>query len=292
MSSEKTMAIVLRVIEFSETSCIVTMFTREFGKITAMAKGARRPKSPFEAAIDVLAICRIVFLHKSSDAMDLLTEAKLDRRFRCSNRDLDRLYAGYYLVELLRTMTEENDPHPELFDLAFNTIEEIDNGGPNQEATVEKKSDEDLAGLNLCLLRFEVGLLTILGHFPMLSKCVDCGRPRTTKDQVSFGLNAGGVICRTCRPGKTNVVLVSNDGVDLLLGLAQLGHAQLGHAQLGHAQLGNASDAVSESPVGYKLNPTQPEQTTMIEVRKLMNKYVTHLLGFEPRLHRFLQRLA
>ena len=82
MAAEKTDAIVLRVIDFSETSCVVTLMTRDFGKITALAKGARRRKSPFEAALDLLSVCRIVFLRKTSGAMDLLTEAKLQRRFR------------------------------------------------------------------------------------------------------------------------------------------------------------------------------------------------------------------
>ncbi len=81
MSSEKTLAIVVRVVEFSESSCVVTLFTRDFGKVGALAKGARRPKSSFESALDLLAVCRIVFLHKSSDTLDLLTEAKLERRF-------------------------------------------------------------------------------------------------------------------------------------------------------------------------------------------------------------------
>src|SRR4026207_2013794 len=116
MSAEKSLAIVLRVVEFSETSCVVTLYTRDFGKIGALAKGARRPKSPFESALDLLAarraafppetsdprqprgpvesarallaVCRVVFLHKSSDALDLLTEARLERRFRAARRDL------------------------------------------------------------------------------------------------------------------------------------------------------------------------------------------------------------
>ncbi len=78
----KATAIVLRTVEFSETSLILTLFTREFGKVRGLAKGARRLKSAFESALDLLALCRIVFLRKSSEALDLLTEAKLLRRFR------------------------------------------------------------------------------------------------------------------------------------------------------------------------------------------------------------------
>ena len=88
MPSEKATAIVLRTVEFSETSLVVTLFTREFGKLGALAKGARRLKNPFESALDLLALCRIVFLHKSSDALDLVTEAKLLRRFRPAGREL------------------------------------------------------------------------------------------------------------------------------------------------------------------------------------------------------------
>src|SRR5450759_3820095 len=94
MPSEKATAIVIRTVEFSETSLVVTLFTREFGKIGALAKGARRLKGPFESALDLLALCRIVFLHKSSDALDLLTEAKLLRRFRPAGRNRRRSFAS------------------------------------------------------------------------------------------------------------------------------------------------------------------------------------------------------
>ena len=119
MSSEKASAIVLRVIEFSETSSIVKLFTREFGKVRGLAKGARRPKGPFESALDLLALCRIVFLRKSSDSLDLLTEAKLERWFRPPRGGLSNLYAAYFVAELLNELTDDGDPHPELFDRAI-----------------------------------------------------------------------------------------------------------------------------------------------------------------------------
>ena len=138
MSAEKSLAVVLRVTEFSESSCIVSLLTREFGKITAIAKGARRPKSPFDAALDVLAICRIVFLHKTT-AMSLLTEAKLERRFRSGETNLAKLYSGFYIVELLRNLTDEGDPLPELFDLTMDWIERLDSDAlPDDQLDIQR----------------------------------------------------------------------------------------------------------------------------------------------------------
>ncbi|MBN1393832.1 MAG: DNA repair protein RecO [Pirellulales bacterium] len=203
MSSEKATAIVIRTVDFSETSLVTTLFTREFGKIGALAKGARRLKGPFESAIDLLALCRIVFLHKSSDSLDLLTEAKLLRRFRPVGRDLLALYAGYYVAELLDGLTHEDDPHPELFDLADETLAALAAGESSAKRTA----------------RFELGALRLLGHAPALDKCAECGADVPWSGRVAFGLIDGGVLCGKCRAGKKQVALV---GAGVLKTMAQL----------------------------------------------------------------------
>jgi len=200
MPSEKATAIVLRVIDFSETSAVVTLFTREFGKIGALAKGARRPKGPFESALDLLAVCRIVFLRKSSDALDLLTEAKLQRRFRPPGRELVPLYSAYYVGELLRELTDEYDPHPELFDAAEATLAELAAG--SDPASV--------------VLRFEATALRLLGHTPSLEDCVECGVSVEDRPRYDFGLLAGGVLCPQCRLRKKQVVSVSREVIAVL----------------------------------------------------------------------------
>jgi DNA repair protein RecO (recombination protein O) len=208
MASEKTQAIVLRVVEFSETSVVVTLFTEHFGKVGALAKGARRPKGPFESgALDLLALVRIVFLRKSSDALDLLTEAKLQRRFRSAQRDLARLYAGYYVAELLSDLTDDGDPHPELFALADRTLLALDSGRPVAQT----------------VLHFEVVALRLLGHLPSLTECVGCGRPVETNGRVPFGLTAGGVLCPQCRPGQRQVASVSSQVIRTLRQFAEAG---------------------------------------------------------------------
>jgi DNA repair protein RecO (recombination protein O) len=207
MPAEKATALVLRVVEWSETSSIVTLLTREFGKVRGLAKGARRPKGPFESSLDLLSTCQIVFLRKSSEALDLLTEAKLQRRFRPRVGDLSCLYAGYYVAELLDDLTDDYDPHPLLFDAA-------------QEALLGLSSGETPASLHV--LRFELTALELLGHMPTLAACAECGKPVDRGGRVAFGQLAGGVLCKDCRPGKPQVVSISSQALEALTQLADL----------------------------------------------------------------------
>jgi DNA repair protein RecO (recombination protein O) len=203
--AEQALALVLRTTEFSESSLIVTLLTREVGKIRALAKGGKRLKGPFESALDLLAQCRIVFLRKSSDALDLLTEAKLQRRFRIPQRDLSCLYAGYYVAELLDELTDDYDPHPELFDLADATLQALSAGEP-----VARR-----------VLRFELGALRLLGHMPSLDTCVECGAAVAAEGRVAFGHLEGGVLCPACRGGKRPVAVVAGGTLRTLGQLAE-----------------------------------------------------------------------
>src|SRR5438067_7287751 len=132
MPAEKAQALVLRTADWSETSRIATFWTREFGKVRALAKGGRRLKSNFETALDLLTVCSIVFLRKSSGSLDLLTEARVVRRFPRLSTELSALYAGYYVAELLADWTEDYDPHPLLFDEALAALRAL---GTPQVAT-------------------------------------------------------------------------------------------------------------------------------------------------------------
>lgn len=248
MPAEKAIALVLRVVEWSETSSIVTLFSREFGKIRGLAKGARRPKGPFESALDLLSTCQVVFLRKSSEALDLLTEAKLQRRFRPRAGELPCLYAGYYVAELLNDLTDDYDPHPELFDAAEQTLLELSSGS---------------LPAPIAVLRFELAALSALGHLPSLDACVECGKPVDHAGRIPFGLLAGGVLCRDCRPGKPQVVSLSPAGLQVLVDFADLA-----------AETWRTQD-FDRGPLG--------------EVRGLLNNYIAHLLGHRPAMHAYLR---
>jgi DNA repair protein RecO (recombination protein O) len=145
-----------------------------------------------------------VFIHKSSDSLDLLTEARLERRFRAATCNLSRLYAGYYVAELLQELTDYGDPHPELYGLADRTLIELDR-------------DCDPVWV---ILQFEVSALRHLGYLPSLDACVVCGARIAPEGRVLFGQLAGGVLCPKCRGGQKQVVSLSRAGLEVLQSLA------------------------------------------------------------------------
>lgn len=200
MPSEQTKAVVLRIIEFSETSLVVTLLTRELGRVTAIAKGARRPKGPFEGSLDLLAVCRVVVIRKRGDNLDLLTEAKLLRRFRGGERSLGRTYAGYYVAELLRLVTEDHDPHADLYDLTIRTLGEIDGSGDCATA----------------LAYFDAQTLRIVGLQPGTDRCTGCGGTVPDSPRVAFSFDAGGIVCHACRPHQSRSVSLRRGVLDLL----------------------------------------------------------------------------
>ena len=210
MPSSRTLALVIRSIEVFETSLVVTLFTRELGKVGALAKGARRPKSTLQGGLDLLGVSDIVLIPKASEALDLLVEAAPIERFASLRRDLAALYAGYYIAELLNDLTDLHDPHPKLFDAARITLRHLG------EAELRSRR----------VLRFELACLRELGLMPALEACAHCGAAVDAVGEVVwFGLASGGVLCAACRTGQTHVATLAARDIAVIRSLARPGQA-------------------------------------------------------------------
>ncbi len=204
MPAEKALALVVRGTDWSETSRIVTLYTRELGKVRALAKGGRRLKSNFEVALDLLTVCSIVLLRKSSGSLDLLTEAQVGERFPGLRRTLPAYYAGSYIAELLADWTEDYDPHPAVFDEAVAALRDL---GAEPEET------------GLRLMRFEAVLLRELGYQPALETCGVCGAA-VGASRLVFSAAAGGMLCASCQPGQREKRPISADAWQALRALS------------------------------------------------------------------------
>jgi DNA repair protein RecO (recombination protein O) len=248
MSAEKATALVLRTTDWSESSRIATLWTREFGKVRVLAKGGRRLKSNFENALDLLTLCSIVFLRKSSGGLDLLTEAQVKQRFPRLGTDLAALYAAYYIAELLADWTQDYDPHPQLFDESLDALGTL--GGNAVSPRIE-------AGPRVA--RFEMVLLRELGYSPVLDHCAVCGGS-VVETELAFSAAANGVQCRPCARRQRDSAVLSPRTWRTLHDLA--------------------------GPGEDWRRPWGPE--VRAEVRQLLGQYVTYLLGRKPRLLSYL----
>jgi DNA repair protein RecO (recombination protein O) len=199
---EKAEGLIVRGADWSETSRIVTIWTREFGRVRVLAKGGRRLKSSFESALDLLSVYSIVLIRKSSGGLDLLTEARVLRGFPHLRLDLQALYAAYYMAELLSDWTEDYDPHPALYDETLAALAEF--GGGNQ---------------GLRLARYECVLFAELGYSPQLDACTGCGEIPDGA-ALAFSAHAGGVLCLRCARTQADRRALSPDAWTALRELA------------------------------------------------------------------------
>jgi DNA repair protein RecO (recombination protein O) len=201
MAAEKALALVVRGNDWSETSRIATLFTREFGKVRALAKGGRRLKSNFDCAFDLLSVCRIVFLRRAHGGLDLLTEARLEEQFPVLRQRIAALYAGYYIAELLADGTQDYDPHPALFDAALESLRSMGKGRPlppsqtgGGDSQVPLLSGEGAP--RAVVSAFELVWLKELGYSPRLDACATCGCEAPA--ECALSPSAGGIVCSNC----------------------------------------------------------------------------------------------
>jgi DNA repair protein RecO (recombination protein O) len=211
MAAENALAIVIRTVPFGETSAVLTLFTREFGKLRCLAKGAWRPKSSFDAALDLLSTCQVLVLRKSAGGLDLLTEARLESRFRVGT-SLLAFHGGMHVADLLDALTADADPQPDLFDVAESTLQALS----SHDASTGLRDEQ----LRTLVVHTELEMLRIVGLAPSLGGCAECRAPVSVTGRIPFGMLDGGVLCDRCRVGKRAVVAVSRPAVETLRSLA------------------------------------------------------------------------
>ena len=171
--------------EYSETSQILTLFSREHGIIRAIAKGAhRRTKagaSRFDGGVDFLDLGSAVFTHDPARDLSTLTDWHLDEGHLGLRKTLRGMRLGLYAVELVGRLIEEQDAHPELFDKLVCVLPQL--------ATLRREE---------AFLAFAIDLLRETGYLPELLACVSCGTAAADWPAAWFSAARGGIICRKC----------------------------------------------------------------------------------------------
>lgn len=200
MPIRKTEAVVIRTMDYRESDRIVTFFSRDFGKIAGIARGARRSTKRFSGSLDLFCHVMLQFFEKRSQNLVRVESCDLLGHFHHIREDVHKMAHMSYLVELILTMAPERDSHSELFDVLLKTLNFFDS---------KPYSIQESLFIERCFL-------ALLGYAPHLSGCLSCGANLASGRSFRFHPERGGLLCSRCDSDINETVKVSLGTLKLL----------------------------------------------------------------------------
>jgi DNA repair protein RecO (recombination protein O) len=175
-------AIVLRTVDYGDADRVVTLLTRDAGKLSALARGARKSVRRFGAGLGLFGVGEATLSEKPGAELSMLESFFGARGYPHLMADVAKVAHGSYACELVRELSPPRQAEPELFDLLLTLFGLLEAAPPRAET----------------LRVFELRLLDALGLRPQLEQCVACGLQELGAAGDVLDLRRGGVVCAGC----------------------------------------------------------------------------------------------
>ncbi|UCB57409.1 MAG: DNA repair protein RecO [Candidatus Omnitrophota bacterium] len=188
MAIQKSEAIVLKTSDFRETSLVVNLFTKDFGKLGGLIKGIRLTPQRYGGMPLIFSRSSIVFYQNPKRDLSLVTQCDAQEQFLPIREDLEKTAYANYFLELLDTVTQDYDKNERLFELTVDAL----------RALCHTRESWRIARI------FEIRLLNFSGFKPRLDSCVNCQKEIVqearlkTGGQGRFSSILGGILCERC----------------------------------------------------------------------------------------------
>lgn len=253
MSDEATHAIVLRRVEYGDYDLIITLFTPDQGKVSAIAKSAKKSTKRFPGILELFARLEVVVSRgRRKGGLAILKEASLTSAFFHIRESIVKTAYASYWSELLNLWLEEGEPQPALFRLLAYALGEL---------------DTQRTPPGVLSLMFQLRLLALAGFKPNLAHCSLCRCDPTCKleNKVYASLSKGGLVCCDCAHDQLQSWALTKGTVK----------------QLRWLESGDPSRA----------RRLKISSQTLVEGQAFLEAFVPYYLGRTPRSLRFLQHL-
>jgi len=176
----KTEAVVLHARRFRESSRIVTLYTREYGKMSVVARGVVRPKSSYGPNLQPMGYLSVVIYRKEGRELQNLSTAEPLARFGVLTGSLERMTAGMAVVEIINAAMHDEDRNEALFEALVATLKML-----NREDVDESSA----------YLWFLIRLSNLLGYAIRTNECGVCDEPVPTEGTIPYSLSLGAPLC-------------------------------------------------------------------------------------------------
>ena len=208
MSEVSTPAILLRRVEYGDYDLICTFFSLHHGKISLMAKSAKRSKKRFAGILEPFSLIQIVYRTGQKKGLPLLQEASSLNPYSNIRTDIKKTAYAAYMAELINDWMEEKAVSASLFHLFTYVLEVIDEGGLSLDAVS---------------ILFQMRFVAMSGLRPNLTRCSGC-RTRIEdlkESRIIFDLKKGGLVCNGCETLTKSRIRLSKGTIKQLLWLEQ-----------------------------------------------------------------------
>lgn len=174
--------LVLSTMPIAEYDKRVVLLTKELGKITAFAKGSRKPKSTLLAATNPFAFGEFE-LYEGRTSYNI-KKASISNYFRTLTTDINIAYTGFYMLEFAEYFCQENNDEKEMLKLIYQSLRAL---------------ESSKFSYRLVKLVFELKAMTINGEGPSVFSCMHCHK---TENLYYFSVKRGGIFCSNCKSGQ------------------------------------------------------------------------------------------
>ncbi len=185
----KTEAVVLRSLRYRETSKIVTLYTKKFGKLNVVAKGAMLPTSKFGASLEPMSYILAVLYKKETREIQFLSQADLIKPFLNLYSNFEKMALGLSICEIVYKLIKFEEENPRIFKLIVDTLDKLN---------VAEKNEINL------LWFFIIHILEESGFKINFVSCILCGEKlgdENLSEKIIFSSDRGGFLCSKCGAG-------------------------------------------------------------------------------------------
>lgn len=253
MSSFSTPAIVLRRIDFGDYDLIINFFTLNKGKISVIAKSAKKSVKRFSGVLEPFSVLEIVCSSGRGKGLPVLQEATLKQPFSKSRADIVKIAYASYWAELINLWMEDGKKQVQIYELFQHVLGELDLDYISQEA--------------LSII-FQIRFIKLSGFCPDLTRCGNCQVEieASKKGKITFDIVKGCLVCDSCYSAKLdNKIRLSKGTIKQLLWVESGGLKKAGRIRFA--------------------------KTALSEGLKFLEAFVPYHLGMEPRSLKFLRQI-
>lgn len=211
----KTEAIVIRRANLGEADRVLTLFSREYGKLSAVAKGARKPRSRFAGRLELFTQMRALLARGKT--LDVISQVDVIEPFAALRTDLSRVGAASSIAEITDRATPEREPQPAIYSVLRQSLRMA--VGPDPE---------------LGAIWFSAQILGLSGYGPVVDRCVVCGKP--IKGSAVFSFALGGSLCANDRERDPEALAASAVALASIGFLSEVSASALSRVQLERRQ--------------------------------------------------------